>query len=134
MIFEHHRKIYGYECDIYGHLNNAMYFHIYEEARAEALNKTGYSITKFSQLGISLFVYKVEMNFLKAINLEEKVKVASEITSVNRLKSTWSQSIYNNNNILCNTVYIEAVFGKKAKAARINKNIEHDLKQFVSQK
>lgn len=132
MKFEYKRKVFGYECDIYGHLNNANYFHIYEEARSEALAQTEYSVKKFNELGISLFVVHIELDYKKAVNFEENITVVSEITSVNRVKSTWSQSIFNSKNELCNTIYLEAVFGKNAKATRIDPKIVYHLQNFTN--
>jgi len=41
MIANFRKRIYGYECDLYGHLHNTNYLNILEAARSEALVDVG---------------------------------------------------------------------------------------------
>jgi len=49
-MFNYSRRIFSYECDIYGHLNNAEYLKLFEEARSEALTEIGYSLFVTSRI------------------------------------------------------------------------------------
>lgn len=127
---EYKRKIYGYQCDIYGHLNNANYLMIYEEARSELLLKLGYSIHKLKQMDLQIYLTRVELQFKRAVELEDKVTIKTKIVEINRLRSTWIQQIYNSNNQLCNEATVEGVFIKKGKPTRIPKEILAVFKSF----
>ncbi|HNT51928.1 MAG TPA: acyl-CoA thioesterase, partial [Candidatus Syntrophosphaera sp.] len=70
MIFEFRKRVYGYECDVYGHLNNANYLQILECARAEAMQQMGMSVSRLRQLELQVFVRSFELNYLRAIELE----------------------------------------------------------------
>lgn len=121
-IMKYFRNIFGYECDIYGHLNNANYLHIYEEARSEYLSKIGFSIKNFKALGYDLVLVHIELDFIKAVELNSKIEVQSEIISLNRLKTVWQQKIFNANSQLCNQAEVVGVYLKDKKPVRLAKN------------
>jgi len=69
MVFTYTKKIYGYECDIYGHMNNAIYLQLLESARSEALIDMDMPLSRLKEMGIQFFVYRVEMDYLKSLDL-----------------------------------------------------------------
>ena len=125
---DYKRRIFGFECDIYGHLNNANYLHIYEEARAIALEEIGFPIRKFRDMGIHIYLTKIELTYKKAVLLEDNVSVQTEIVESNRLKSTWVQNIFNSQNILCNQAIVNGVFIKEGKPYRLPKDLYEKMK------
>ena len=125
------RRIFGYECDIYGHLNNANYLHLYEEARAETMEQTQIPVRKFKEMGISIYLVHIELNFIKPIKLEEVIRIETSITELNRVKSVWKQEIYNEQNRLCNSASITGVFVKNGQPTRISKELYEHISQFI---
>jgi len=119
----HKRKIYGFMCDIYGHLNNANYLYLYEEARAEGLEEIGIPIRLLNQRDISIYLTEINLKFLKSVMLEDTVKIKSKIIKYNKLKSVWEQKMYNSNNELCNIATVTGVFVKNGKPFRIPNDI-----------
>ncbi|HCX72791.1 MAG TPA: hypothetical protein DHM37_03650 [Candidatus Cloacimonas sp.] len=130
---EYKRKIYGYQCDIYGHLNNANYLMIYEEARSELLMKLGYSLEKLKQMGLHIYLTRVELKFKNAVLMEDNIIVKTTIAKINRLHSTWQQQIYNSVGELCNQATIEGVFVKNGKPQRISKEILAKFTSFIEE-
>jgi YbgC/YbaW family acyl-CoA thioester hydrolase len=134
MIFIHTKRIYGYECDIYGHLNNANYLQIYEAARAEALLEMNMPIARLKDDGLAIFVIKAEISFKKGVELEDTITVKSKNTKLDRLNSVWEQEIYNSKNELCNKATISCVFVSNGKPTRIsNEMYEYFLKKSVGE-
>ena len=129
MIFNFKKKIYGYECDVYGHLNNAVYLQIYEAARAEALIAMDMPIAKLKEQNIAIFVVKAVIEYKKGILLEDTITVKSSCSKIDRLYSIWNQEIYNSNNELCSTVEITAVFTKDYKPYRISKELLEQMQK-----
>lgn len=126
---EYKRRIFGYECDVYGHMNNANYLKIYEEARADALEQMEMPIRKLRDMGISIYITGLEMKFKKGIPLEERITVISEVTKLNKAISVWEQKIFDEKDELCNTVVIKGAFVQNEKVQRLPENIyEHFLK------
>jgi len=131
---QYKRKIFGYECDIYGHLNNANYLHLYEEARAEAMEQIQIPVRKFKEMGISIYLTHIELDFIKAIKLEEVVRIETSIAELSRVKSVWKQEIYNKQNRLCNSASITGVFVKNGQPTRISKELYKHISQFIRSK
>ena len=119
MSFSFKKRIYGYECDIYGHLNNANYLPILEAARSEALQEMGMPIQKLLDLHWHLYVYRFEMDYIKALQLEEIIEVRSIVLTLNKVKSTWQQEIYDSKGELCFRSIMTAVFAHQGKPARL---------------
>jgi len=120
---EYKRKIFGYECDIYGHLNNANYLHLYEEARADALEQMNMPVRKFAEIGYHIYITNIELKFILELPLESKVTIKSDIESSSRLQSTWIQEIYNEAGQLCNRAIVKGAFVKDGKPTRLTKEL-----------
>ena len=131
MIFEYKKKVYGYECDVYGHLNNANYLQIYEAARAEALIEMRMPIAKLKEMNVMLFLVKAEIEYKKGVELEAVVTVKSKIIENNRLKSLWQQEIFNPKGELCSRVIVTGAYVSDGKATRISKELCDFFDGFV---
>ena len=71
IIKEHH-------LDSYGHVNNATYMELYEEARWEVITQNGYGYKKVHEIGLGPIVLGAEIKFLKELKLREKVIITME--------------------------------------------------------
>jgi len=131
MIFSFEKKIYGFDCDVYGHLNNANYLQIYEAARAEALNSMGMPIAKLKEMNIMLFLIRVEIEYKKGIELEDTVTVKSSIIEHNKLKSIWKQEVYNSQGQLCSTALVTGVYVTEGKPVRIGNELFEYFDKYV---
>ncbi|MCB5264765.1 MAG: acyl-CoA thioesterase [Candidatus Cloacimonetes bacterium] len=133
MIFEFKKKIYGYECDIYGHMNNANYLMMLEAARSDALVEMGMPITQLLKMNIQLFVLRYELDYLKALELEDMVTVKSWFYEINRLKGFWKQEVYDSRGELCFVANFTVVHASEGKAKRLSPEIFERLKKFLEQ-
>lgn len=134
MIFEYQKKIYGYECDIYGHMNNANYLMMLEAARSDALVEMNMPIAKLLQMNIQLLVLHYELDYLKALALEEIVTVKSWFYKVNRLKGFWRQEVYNAAGELCFKAGFTVVHASEGKAKRLSPELFEHFHQFLEPK
>ncbi|MFA5245965.1 MAG: thioesterase family protein [Pedobacter sp.] len=130
MIHEYRRRVFGYECDIYGHLNNANYLHLYEEARSVFLEDIDLPVRKLMSMDIAIYVRKVEMEFIKAVQLEANVLIKSWIVSGNRLRGSWQQEMLVDN-VLCSTITIEGVYAHDGKPRRLPPEIWAEFEKYI---
>jgi acyl-CoA thioester hydrolase len=65
MIFEYEVLIKEQHLDSYGHVNNATYLALYEEARWEAITQRGYGYKTVHETGLGPIVLEVNVKFLK---------------------------------------------------------------------
>ncbi len=124
---EYKRKIFGYECDIYGHLNNANYLHVFEEARSKAIADLGVSVSELFEMNVHIYITDVRIQFLRGVPLEDTITVLTSPVKANRLKSTWHQEIYDQAGNLCSIGEIVAVFARDGKPYRISQDLMERL-------
>lgn len=124
MVFEYRRKIYGFDCDIYGHLNNANYLRIYEEARSEALDKMGLSLSVLSEERIEIYLKRAELDYQLGVPFSKEISVLSRVKDLTRVKSVWLQEMFDpESEILYNRAVIIGVFIRNKKPFRLPDNI-----------
>ncbi|PKN76171.1 MAG: thioesterase [Candidatus Cloacimonetes bacterium HGW-Cloacimonetes-2] len=119
MVKDYKKRIYGFECDIYGHLNNANYLHLLEESRSEAMWDIDMPVDKLLELGWHVYIHRYEVDFIKPLMLEEFATVRSTILELNRARSKWLQEVYNSRDELCFQAFIYVVHVKDGKPARV---------------
>lgn len=127
---EYTRRVYGYECDIYGHLNNANYLHILEEARADALEQMNTPIRWLKEQGFSIYVTRIELDYLRGIPLETQVTVKTSWIKSSRLRSVWMQEVYDDANNLCARAVVHGAFIKDGRPARISPQLYAHYRSF----
>lgn len=130
-MFEFKRKIYGYECDVYGHLNNSNYLQLLEAGRAEALNEMGIPVAKLLEWGISIFVTNIDISYIRPLKIEHVARVVTKTSKITRVKGIWEQEIYNHDNTLCTRAIVTGVFTSKSKPLRIPKDLLHIMLKFI---
>ncbi|MBO9666537.1 MAG: acyl-CoA thioesterase [Bdellovibrio sp.] len=75
-IREHH-------VDSYGHVNNATYLALYEEARWELITPRGYGFADIHRLKQGPVILEVNIKFLKEIRLRENITITTEMMDYN---------------------------------------------------
>ena len=65
--------------DTFGHVNNATYLELYEQARWEALNDHGVSVKKITEDQIVPVLLRVELKFKKELLLRENIEIRSNL-------------------------------------------------------
>lgn len=65
--------------DSIGHMNNATYLALYEEARWEWLTQEGYGFREIQQNMQGPVILDIHLKFLKEIHLREKIRIVSEM-------------------------------------------------------
>lgn len=130
-MFEFKRKIYGYECDVYGHLNNSNYLQLLEAGRAEALIEMGIPVVKLLEWNVAIFVSNIDISYIKPLKLEQIAKVKTKTEKITRIKGVWLQEIYNENDELCTRAFVTGVFTQNGKPTRISKDLLEIMLKFV---
>jgi len=130
-MFEFKRKIYGYECDVYGHLNNSNYLQLLEAGRAEALNEMGIPVAKLLDWNISIFITNIDISYIKPLKIEHIAKVITKTSKITRVKGIWIQEIYNNDNILCTKAIVTGVFTSNGKPVRVPNDLLILMQKYI---
>ncbi len=113
------RKVFSFECDIYGHLNNAAYLKIYEEARSIVLDQSGFPLEDLMAKGISLYLTDVTLKFIREIKSGTLLTVKTAARETTRVRFNWFQEMFNPDGELCSMAIVNGAFVRNGRPARI---------------
>ena len=98
MKFEIHRyplTILEGHLDTFGHVNNAKYLEILEEARWDFITSRGLGLKEIQKSGKGPIILEIKMKFLKEIKVRQNIIIESQTISMDRLVATLRQHILN---------------------------------------
>ncbi len=61
--------------DTFGHVNNATYFQLFEEARWDLITANGYGLAEIAKRKQGPVILDAQIKFLKELRLREKIKI-----------------------------------------------------------
>lgn len=104
--------------DSFGHMNNAKYLELFEEARWEIINNRGFSVREIIKNGLGPVVLEVNMRFQKEIRLREPIKIFSEVEPMASQGKTMTmvQTMVNEKGDVCCTArFVFGLFDLKSR-------------------
>lgn len=93
-IREHH-------LDGFGHVNNATYLQLFEEARWEVISQGGYSWSDVQKEKKGPVILELSAQFKKELRVREKIRIETQCVSYERVVAELEQKIWNEANELC---------------------------------
>jgi YbgC/YbaW family acyl-CoA thioester hydrolase len=82
-----------FHLDSLGHVNNAMYLSLLEEARWQIITDRGYGFEQVHRLQKSPVILEVNLKFMREIKLREKIRITLELLSYNGLIGSMKQQM-----------------------------------------
>lgn len=80
-------RVRHYECDAYGHLNNANYARYMEEAAFEASAAVGYSQARYQEIGTLWLARETEIEYLLPLRYRDEVTIKTWVADFRRVRS-----------------------------------------------
>ncbi|MFA5573619.1 MAG: thioesterase family protein [Brumimicrobium sp.] len=93
-------KVRFRDCDMLGHVNNAVYLSYFEQARMDYFNQMLGKKWDYSTHG--LILVKNEITYLKAIHLDGEVEISLHLVHIGNKSFTFGYKVMVNNT-LCTT-------------------------------
>lgn len=97
----HHNPIIIYKLtvrenhlDTFGHINNATYLEILEEARWQLITDRDYGLSHIHKTGQGPIILEVHLKFLKEIRLRENIKITTQLINYKGKIGQLDQKIY----------------------------------------
>jgi len=94
-LFKTNIKVRTYECDSYGHVNNAAFLNYCEVARVELLEKMGYDLDSLKKAGFLLVIVKIEMEYKKPAYANDELEVSVDWIERGKTSAAFEQAIHN---------------------------------------
>jgi len=92
-IFESYHKVRTFECDSYGHVNNATYLNYLEYARMEALEKKGITLALLRSSGYMVIIKRVDIEYKYPASMGEILKIKTWLKDYRNTSGTFRQEI-----------------------------------------
>lgn len=100
--------------DTFGHVNNATYLTLYEEARWELITANGWGLREIQRSGQGPVILEVNLKYLKELKLRETITITTQMLDyqgkVGRLKQ---QMIKSDGTLASEAVFTFALFDLK---------------------
>lgn len=91
--FQYDLTIKIHHLDTFGHVNNAAYLEILEEARWDILDQGTFGLKDILVSKLGPVILEVQLKFLKELRANERVKIVSQVVAYNHKICTLVQDI-----------------------------------------
>jgi acyl-CoA thioester hydrolase len=96
--------------DSLGHMNNAAYLTLFEEARWDWITAGGYGVAEIRQYKQSPIILEVTVKFMREVLLREKLRIVSEITSYEGKVGNLKQIMQRTDGTVCSEAFFKMGF------------------------
>lgn len=80
-IFSYPTIIKEVYLDVFGHMNNAMYLTLLEEARWDFISKNGYDLQKIISTGLGPTILEINIKYLKELKVRDEINIETQLIS-----------------------------------------------------
>ena len=99
--------------DLFGHVNNAMYLTLFEEARWDFITKNGYGLQKIQETGEGPMLLDIQLKFIKEIRTRDEIVIESSLLSYEKKIGKLSQEMNRKGEICCTVTMTFGLFSLK---------------------
>jgi len=120
--YTHTLQINESHLDTFGHVNNATYVQLFEQARWEFITQNGKGLDYISQTQIGPVILGIELRFKKEVRNREQVSIKSHCERYKTARIKIHQMLFNQKNeVACEAVFEAAIFNmSERKAIKLN--------------
>jgi acyl-CoA thioester hydrolase len=87
LVFRRTFRVRSYECDAYGHVNNANYLRYMQEAALDASAAVGYDEARYYQIGHIWLIRETQIEYLRPLRYGDSVEVTTWVGDFRRVRS-----------------------------------------------
>lgn len=99
--------------DTFGHVNNAAYLTLFEEARWEIITQNGFGLKKIRESGLGPTILEIKLCFFREIRLREKIIIETQLISYDGKVGKLSQKMLRDNEVCCTADFLFGLFDLK---------------------
>lgn len=82
LIFEYELQIKESHLDSFGHVNNAVYLELYEEARWDIITKNGYGLEHVQKTQKGPVILDIKIRFRRELKNREKIIIKTQVKEI----------------------------------------------------
>ena len=104
------------QLDTFGHVNNAQYMMLFEEARWEMITSRGYGLKEVHENEIGTVVLECTIRFKKELNVREEIRIHTWVGAVSRKILTIKHEVLKaNGEVAAEASFLMGCFDLKAR-------------------
>ena len=111
----HETVIRETQLDVFGHVNNAIYLELYEEARWEILTRQGYGLDVMKATGHGIVVLRAEVSFLKELRNRDEIAIDMRLDKVTRKLCTLKQTMKRGDDVCSEATFLMGFWDMKGR-------------------
>jgi acyl-CoA thioester hydrolase len=112
-------KVRTYECDSYGHVNNANYLNYLEFARYELLKDVGFDYNSMIAAGYGVYIARIEIDYKRPAVADDELLIKSWPIKKGAVSGVIAQEIWRVQELLVGAKVTWAFVDSKGMPARI---------------
>jgi acyl-CoA thioester hydrolase len=90
-----------YECDSYGHVNNAVYLNYLEYARREFLSAIGFDYQGLLAAGYYIYITHIDIRYTASAVLDDRLFIEVEPIKLRKLSGVFRQRVLKEDGAVC---------------------------------
>jgi acyl-CoA thioester hydrolase len=94
-------RVRSYECDSYGHVNNAVYLNYLEYARMTYLRDMGFDMRRFRRLGYGVWVARLDIRFRLPAVAEDELTITTTPVKKGKTSGALQQTVRRGTDTVC---------------------------------
>ena len=119
MISECKLTVRTYECDSYGHVNNANYLNYLEFARYEFLRDVGFDYPAMIKAGYGIYIARIEIDYKKPAVVDDELLIKSRPIKKGAVSGVIAQEIWRGGDLLIDAKVTWAFVDSKGTPTRV---------------
>ena len=109
----------SYECDSYGHVNNAIYLHYLEFARYAYLSDSGIVMPELRASGLSLVVARIDIQYRRPAFADDLLTIRTRALRKTRIGGVLDQAVLRGEDIVAQAEVTWVCVDAKGRPARL---------------
>lgn len=102
--------------DTFGHVNNATYLTLFEEARWELIHSRGFGLPQIKALGLGPVVLEAHLQFKRELLLRQKIRIQTELIDYQGKIGRLRQTLFNEvGEDCCSAEFVFGLFDLKSR-------------------
>ena len=109
----------SYECDSYGHVNNAVYLNYLEFARLQFMKAAGISYTALRAAGYGLVVVRIGIDYRAPVLSDDRLRIVTAPVAKQKVRVVFKQTVWRGDEIVAEAEVTWACINRDGRPVRL---------------
>ena len=109
-VFSYPLMIKETHLDTFGHVNNAVYLTLFEEARWELITQNGFGMNEIKKTGLGPTIMQVKLDYLRELRLRDQIIIETHLISYEKKVGKLMQKMIRGSDVCCTAEFVFGLF------------------------